>query len=259
MAECNIITQGGGGRPYGTLSEQIDNFTVTPGDRSATLTWTLPPSAAFDPHFVRVDIVRKAGRVPTKYRDGDIVYSGSGTTYTDTYLTVGTTYYYRAFAVNAEGEIQTAERIVSLKAVKATYWEKWSKAYATHDLGPRIDVDIGGMLVNIGQRCECGLPGTGTGSLFGIECSAEAFLSNNPPIRGCDYVRFVRTPPEPLKAGVTYYLYSRMGATQCSLKEVIHTYCKGDQSYGEVVDLGNPNAYPENGVHTDGYWYIKKG
>ena len=37
-----------------------------------------------------------------------------------------------------------------------------------------------------------------------------------------------------------------------------HSQSKGNIYHG-IVENKNPNAYPENGLHTDGYWYMKIG
>ena len=98
-----IINRIGGGGSYGTLSAQIANFYATIGDASVALSWTNPDDA----NFTGVLIVRKTGGYPVKPSDGVKIYQGTAQAYTDTGLTNGTQYYYRAFAYNAKHEYQT--------------------------------------------------------------------------------------------------------------------------------------------------------
>ena len=108
---CN----GGGGTPQ--LCGQVENFEVVSlGNNSLKLTWTAP-SPDEDNSFVGARIVRKIGSAPTGINDGTVVYEGTELTYTDTGLTAGTTYYYRAFAYNAKKKYQTAYRVASLTAI----------------------------------------------------------------------------------------------------------------------------------------------
>lgn len=106
---------GGGGTPQ--LCGQVENFKVViPGNNSLKLTWTAP-SPDEDNSFVGARIVRKTGSAPTGINDGTIVYEGTALTYTDTGLTTGTTYYYRAFAYNAKKKYQTEYRVINITAV----------------------------------------------------------------------------------------------------------------------------------------------
>ena len=98
-----IINRIGGGGSYGTLSAQIANFYATIGDASVALSWTNPDDA----NFTGVLIVRKTGGYPVKPSDGVKIYQGTAQAYTDTGLTNGTQYFYRAFAYNAKHEYQT--------------------------------------------------------------------------------------------------------------------------------------------------------
>lgn len=94
---------GGGGTPQ--LCGQVENFKAGLGNLSAILSWTAP-SPDEDNSFVGARIVRKTGSAPTGINDGTVVYEGTALTYTDTGLTAGTTYYYRAFAYNAKKNIR---------------------------------------------------------------------------------------------------------------------------------------------------------
>lgn len=106
---------GGGGTPQ--LCGQVENFKVViPGNNSLKLTWTAP-SPDEDNSFVGARIVRKIGSAPTGINDGTVVYEGTALTYTDTGLTAGTTYYYRAFAYNAKKKYQTEYRVINITAV----------------------------------------------------------------------------------------------------------------------------------------------
>lgn len=107
---------GGGGTPQ--LCGQVENFKVIPGTTALTaaLSWTAP-SPDEDNSFVGSRIVRKTGSAPTGINDGTVVYEGTALTYTDTGLTAGTTYYYRAFAYNAKKKYQTEYRVASLTAI----------------------------------------------------------------------------------------------------------------------------------------------
>ena len=98
------------------LCGQVENFKASLGNLSAILSWTAP-SPDEDNSFVGARIVRKIGSAPTGINDGTVVYEGTALTYTDTGLTAGTTYYYRAFAYNAKKKYQTEYRVVSLTAI----------------------------------------------------------------------------------------------------------------------------------------------
>jgi hypothetical protein len=92
-----------GGSDYDTLPAQVSNFYATRNNAKNALTWTNPD----DTNFAGVLILRKTGGYPQRPSDGDRVYSGTGTTYTDTGLTNGTQYYYRAYAYNSKKQYQT--------------------------------------------------------------------------------------------------------------------------------------------------------
>ena len=111
---CN----GGGGTPQ--LCGQVENFKAGLGNLSVILSWTAP-SPDEDNSFVGARIVRKTGSAPTGINDGTVVYEGTALTYTDTGLTAGTTYYYRAFAYNSKKKYQTEYRVASLKTIDPNF------------------------------------------------------------------------------------------------------------------------------------------
>ena len=95
---------------YGTLAAQINNFYATIGDAKVVLTWSKPS----DSNYSGVAIVRKTGGYPQRVLDGTKVYEGTGTSFSDTGLTNGTQYYYRAFAYNSHHEYQTAYCVATM-------------------------------------------------------------------------------------------------------------------------------------------------
>jgi hypothetical protein len=80
----------------GTPPANVSNFTATPGGGQISLSWTNPTT-----DFSGVRILRKTASYPTDYNDGAVAYDNNGTSYLDTGLSNGTTYYYRAFSRDA--------------------------------------------------------------------------------------------------------------------------------------------------------------
>lgn len=138
---CN----GGGGTPQ--LCGQVENFEVVSlGNNSLKLTWTAP-SPDEDNSFVGARIVRKTGSAPTGINDGTVVYEGTALTYTDTGLTAGTTYYYRAFAYNAKKKYQTEYRVINMTGIGAQpnfADNTWDKIIEVCHAGVAIDTWVAG-------------------------------------------------------------------------------------------------------------------
>lgn len=78
--------------PFGNVYD----LKAIPAHEQVTLSWKNPGG-----DFAGVRIVRKTGSFPAGYGDGTTVYDGTGTGFTDTSVTNGTTYYYKAFAYDS--------------------------------------------------------------------------------------------------------------------------------------------------------------
>lgn len=81
----------------------ITNLSKVENDQYVTLSWTNPT----DSDFSKVKIMYKTDTYPADISDGTVAYEGSGTTTTITGLTNDTTYYFRVFAYDTNGNINT--------------------------------------------------------------------------------------------------------------------------------------------------------
>jgi hypothetical protein len=80
--------------PDTTPPGNVSSLTATPGNGQVSLSWVNPADA----DFAGVKVLRKTGNYPSSPTDGTVVYSGTGTSTTDTGLANGTPYYYKAFS-----------------------------------------------------------------------------------------------------------------------------------------------------------------
>ena len=92
--------KGGGSKvvtnPDPNTTEGLSGFTAAAGDGEVVLRWRTPSTSSFSQAVVR----RKVGGAPTSTTDGDPVYAGTDSTFTDTNVVNGTTYVYAGFAVH---------------------------------------------------------------------------------------------------------------------------------------------------------------
>ncbi|MBS0618876.1 MAG: chitobiase/beta-hexosaminidase C-terminal domain-containing protein [Spirochaetes bacterium] len=77
----------------------VSAFVATPASTQFALGWTNPGDA----DLKGIKILRKTGGYPTSDTDGTVVYNALSTAATDTGLTNGIQYYYKAFAYDAAG------------------------------------------------------------------------------------------------------------------------------------------------------------
>lgn len=118
-----IEYKGGTVEPSDSFNAYADRIKAIPN--GVTPTSTLPPQtvliadALYETPSIQLKwqdteasgyrIVKKENIAPTNVLDGETVFNGAGTTYTDTTVEVGRTYYYRIFPYNAEKQYQTEE------------------------------------------------------------------------------------------------------------------------------------------------------
>lgn len=118
-----IEYKGGTVEPSDSFNAYADRIKAIPN--GVTPTSTLPPQtvlvadALYETPSIQLKwqdtgangyrIVKKENIAPTNVLDGETVFNGTGTTYTDTTVEVGKIYYYRIFPYNAEKQYQTEE------------------------------------------------------------------------------------------------------------------------------------------------------
>lgn len=118
-----IEYKGGTVEPSDSFNAYADRIKAIPN--GVTPTSTLPPQtvlvadALYETPSIQLKwidtkasgyrIVKKENIAPTNVLDGETVFNGTGTTYTDTSVEVGKIYYYRIFPYNAEKQYQTEE------------------------------------------------------------------------------------------------------------------------------------------------------
>lgn len=113
MAQAFITRRKGGGGVNKDLPAQITAFTATADSTPCiTLSWVNPTE-----YWAGTLIVKKAGSAPEGVNDGEKIYKGEGTSYTDVDVQFDTEYFYRAFAHNEKKQYQTLLAVASAKPV----------------------------------------------------------------------------------------------------------------------------------------------
>lgn len=95
---------------------KVIGFTVRKNGDNADMSWTNP----VDTDFVGVVIVKKLKSYPTSAADGEVIYKGSGTSYTDTNVKKAEYVYYRAFSYDYDNNYNTEDGQTGSILVKGT-------------------------------------------------------------------------------------------------------------------------------------------
>ncbi|HAS80666.1 MAG: Fibronectin type III domain protein [Candidatus Nomurabacteria bacterium GW2011_GWE1_32_28] len=88
------------------------SFSATAGNGQINLTWTNPG----DTDFAGIKILRRTNYYPISSTNGTLVYKGSGTSYLNTGLVNGTTYFYTIFAFDRDNNFSLVDYTVKTKA-----------------------------------------------------------------------------------------------------------------------------------------------
>lgn len=137
MAQAFITRRKGGGGVNKDLPEQITAFTATADSTpQITLSWVNPVE-----YWAGTLIVKKAGSAPSGVNDGEKIYKGEGTSYTDFDVSFDTEYFYRAFPFNAKKQYQT--EVLTVNATPKNVLEP-----SELPVGASIQVPYGDTLVN---------------------------------------------------------------------------------------------------------------
>jgi hypothetical protein len=142
----------------------VTNFSAVGGDAVVHLSWT-PPS---DFDFAGVKIIRKTGGFPMSQNDGTFVYDGSLTSYDDTQVVNGATYYYGAFAYDTSDNFSSG-----------------ALAFATPQ-GPTVPVALA---ENTSQLCSNGIDDDADGK---TDCQDSDCVT----FQACKTPTPVKPPPE---------------------------------------------------------------
>ncbi len=116
-----------------TLFNDVTNFTATVGNTKTVLSWTNPTND----NFVGTKILRRTNRHPINVIDGAQIYVGAGTSYIDTGLVNGITYYYKAFTFDGASDYSSGvEATVTVDEI-----EKQEQALLALHLAEKIGED----------------------------------------------------------------------------------------------------------------------
>lgn len=109
------VTSGGGGS-YGIVTPTVPApavVSVAPADSQTVFIWNNPQTSGFSGTL----IIRKEGSYPTSPTDGQVLYKGDATTFTDTNLQNGKSYYYAMYSYGSAGAYSAPAHFTSVPMV----------------------------------------------------------------------------------------------------------------------------------------------
>lgn len=93
---------------------KVIGFAARPDGNNIRLTWTNP----IDTDFVGVAIVKNTSHYPTSITDGEVIYSGKETSFTDVSVEKAKYIYYRAFSYDYDNNYNTEDGQTAVSIVK---------------------------------------------------------------------------------------------------------------------------------------------
>jgi len=117
-----------------TPPDEVSNFVAVAGDTEVALSWFNPT----DPDFAGVKIRRSTGGAPAGPNDGAAVYEAAGTSFTDTGLTNGVTYFYSAFTFDNEPNYSSGASTSGTPQSSGGSCSDWTESFSLAD-GTTVD------------------------------------------------------------------------------------------------------------------------
>ena len=166
----------------------VTGLVAAPGDTQVSLSWT-NPAGPID----AVRVVRKQGAAPADPSDGVLVYSGTGTTATDTGLTNDTAYEYGVW-VERQGELSTPTGARAVPTSVLTYATQpagdFANAVSNFNIGFVFHVTVSRAILGFGRAYKAGSTATnqigiwedGTGSLLASATVGPSNPAANLPV-----------------------------------------------------------------------------
>lgn len=143
----------------------VTNLLLTPvSSTSVTLSWTNPTDARYS----KTVIIRSTTGAPSSSSDGTQVYSGTGTSYTET-IPAGTDPYYAAYATDASGNHSVLEQ------ASADTW--FTREHLLTGLASPASATVDGIVYVIGGA---GSGGTGTNKVEAYDPSTDWWFTKAP-------------------------------------------------------------------------------
>jgi hypothetical protein len=189
--------------PVAPALTSVTALQAVAGDGKVDLSWT-NPSIRFD----AIEVVRKVGATPASPADGTLVYTGTGTSFSDTGLTNGVTVGYGVWVLR-DGQLSTPATTTALPfsaGSEVTYTSQPSGGYggtaASLNLGAVFHLTIDKALTKLGRVYKAGSTAS---NQIGIWDEASGTLLASATVSPASPVATLSTPVV-LTAGKRYVL-----------------------------------------------------